>query len=108
MAALQAVSVAAGVARPPHELFHDAHLVARDFWQYLDRPFTGPFPQSALPFREGGAAYRIRTPAPTMGQHTTEVLQGVLGYGVEKLADLAARKITGTEAMPPGGRGTLR
>ncbi len=61
----------------------------------------------ALLRRGDGAAYRILTPAPTMGQHTAEVLRGVLGYGVEKLADLAARKITGTEAMPPSGRGTL-
>ncbi len=107
MAALQRAEVAAGVARPPHELFEDTHLVARDFWQYLDRPFTGAFPQSALPFREEGVAYRILTPAPTMGQHNAEVLGGLLGYDAGQLADLVARQIIGTEALPPSGRGTL-
>ena len=107
MAALQAAGVAAGVAVEPYALFDDPHLRARGFWQYLDRPFTGPFPQSALPFREGGVATPIRTPAPTMGQHTAEVLAGLLGYDVETLADFERRGITGTEAMAPRTRSAL-
>jgi crotonobetainyl-CoA:carnitine CoA-transferase CaiB-like acyl-CoA transferase len=107
MAALQAAGVAAGAAREPYRLFQDPHLNTRGFWQYLDRPFTGPFPQSALPFREGGAAYRIRTPAPTLGEHTEEILRDLLGYDDATLADLAARAITGTEVVPPRRRSAL-
>jgi crotonobetainyl-CoA:carnitine CoA-transferase CaiB-like acyl-CoA transferase len=100
MALLQAAGVAAGVARAPLDLFADPHLVARGFWQYLDRPFTGKFPQSVLPFREGAAAFPIRTPAPTLGQHTDEVLSELLGYSAEQLATLSARGVTGTEVLP--------
>ena len=107
MSLLQAAGVAAGVAVEPYALFQDPHLRARGFWQYLDRPFTGPFPQSALPFREGQAAYPIQTPAPTMGQHTAEVLTERLGYTAATLHDLAQRHIIGTEATPPRARSAL-
>jgi len=107
MAALQKAGVAAGTAIPPIALFDDPHLKARGFWQYLDRPFTGPFPQSALPFRENQTAYAIRTPAPTLGQHTAEILSSLLGYSEATLADLAARSITGTEAVAPRKRSAL-
>jgi len=100
MTKLQAAGVAAGVARAPIDLFKDAHLVARGFWQYVDRPFTGPFPQSSLPFREGGHATPVQTPAPTLGQHTEEILRDLLGYDAARLADLAARHITGTGPLP--------
>jgi crotonobetainyl-CoA:carnitine CoA-transferase CaiB-like acyl-CoA transferase len=100
MALLQQARVAAGVVRAPLDLFADPHLLARGFWQYLDRPFTGKFPQSVLPFREGGVAFPIRTPAPTLGQHTDEVLRELLGYSAEQLAALAAHGVTGTEVMP--------
>jgi len=100
MTELQAAGVAAGVARAPIDLFKDPHLMARGFWQYVDRPFTGPFPQSSLPFREGGHATPIRSPAPTLGQHTEEILRDLLGYDAARLTDLAARHITGTEPLP--------
>ncbi len=107
MAALQAAGVAAGVAVTPYALFDDPHLRARGFWQYLDRPFTGPFPQSSLPFRENGTPYTILTPAPTLGQHTADVLSDLLGYNQTTLDDLEHRTITGTEATPPRTRSAL-
>lgn len=99
---LQRHGVAAGAAVEPYALFQDPHLAARGFWQYLDRPFTGPFPQSALPFREGRVPTPIQFPAPTLGQHTGEILRELLGYDDARLADLAARNITGTEVKPAG------
>ncbi len=100
MAGLQAAGIAAGIALPPLALFDDPHLAARGFWQRLDRPFIGTFPQSSLPFREGGAPYPITRPAPTLGQHTTEVLRHALGYTEARLAGLAASGIIGTEVIP--------
>ncbi len=104
MTELQAAGVIAGVARAPLDLFEDPHLRARGFWQTLDRPFTGPFPQSSLPFRDGAMPYPILTPAPTLGEHTDAVLRDLLGYSDATRADLARRHITGTTAVPPRRR----
>jgi crotonobetainyl-CoA:carnitine CoA-transferase CaiB-like acyl-CoA transferase len=99
MAALQAAGVAAGVARAPFALFEDPQLVARGYWRKYARPFIGDFPQSVLPFREGDAPYPILSPAPTLGQHTEEVLARLLGYSREKLAALAEAGVTGTQTV---------
>jgi crotonobetainyl-CoA:carnitine CoA-transferase CaiB-like acyl-CoA transferase len=103
MAILQAAGIAAGAALPPLALFDDPHLAARGFWQRLDRPFIGPFPQSSLPFREGPTPYGVAIPAPTLGQHTKDVLRDLLGYSEQTLAGLEASAIIGTEVRP--GRG---
>jgi crotonobetainyl-CoA:carnitine CoA-transferase CaiB-like acyl-CoA transferase len=101
---LQRAGVAAGAVRAPLDLFADPHLAARGFWQYVERRFVGAFPQSVPPFRENGAPCPIRSPAPTLGEHTGEVLRGLLGYDDATLADLARRHVTGTEAVPPRPR----
>ncbi len=100
MAGLQAVGIAAGIALPPLALFDDPHLAARGFWQRLDRPFIGAFPQSSLPFREAAQPYPIATPAPTLGQHTEDVLRDILAYADDRIAGLKAAGIIGTEVMP--------
>ena len=101
MAELQAAGVAAGVARSPFDLAADPHLVARDFWRMVDRPFTGPNIQSSLPFRESGKPYPVRQAAPTLGQGNADILGGVLGLLADDLHRLEAAEIIGTAALPP-------
>ncbi len=62
MRTLQRHGVAAGAVRAPLELYEDPHLVARDFWQTVDRAFIGPHPQSSLAFREGEDPIRSASP----------------------------------------------
>jgi crotonobetainyl-CoA:carnitine CoA-transferase CaiB-like acyl-CoA transferase len=100
MAALQAAGVAAGVARRPFDLDTDPHLVARGFWQRLDRPFIGPHWQSSPAFREGDAAYPVRQVAPTLGQHNAAILGGRLGLSAAELERLAASDIIGSVPKP--------
>ncbi len=100
MLALQAAGVAAGVARAPFALFDDPQLLARGYWQACPRRYIGAFPQSVLPFREGGSPYAIDCPAPTLGEHTDAVLATLLGYEPEQLARLAHAGVTGTDVAP--------
>ena len=51
-----------------------------------------------------GAPTPIRFAAPTLGQSTDAILRDLLGYDDARLADLAARNITGTSAVPPRPR----
>jgi crotonobetainyl-CoA:carnitine CoA-transferase CaiB-like acyl-CoA transferase len=100
MAALQALGVAAGVARRPFDLDTDPHLVARGFWHRVDRPFIGPHWQSSPAFRENEAAYPVRRVAPTLGQDNGAILGGRLGLDAAELERLAMTDIIGTVPKP--------
>ena len=100
MLALQAVGVAAGVARLPFDLDHDPHLTARGFWHRVDRAFIGPHWLSSAAFREGPHAYPIRRVAPTLGQDNAAILGGRLGLSREDLDRLAAQDVIGTVPKP--------
>jgi crotonobetainyl-CoA:carnitine CoA-transferase CaiB-like acyl-CoA transferase len=101
MQALQARGVAAGVARGFAELTQaEPHLAARGYWQTIDRPHLGPHLQPSPPFREDGEPYPVRTPAPTLGQSTREVLTRILGLSDAELDRLEADWVIGTEPIP--------
>jgi crotonobetainyl-CoA:carnitine CoA-transferase CaiB-like acyl-CoA transferase len=101
MNALQAVRVAAGVARGFEELvIADPHLQARDYWQVVDRAVVGPHIQPSPAFREHGQSWPIRAPAPTLGQYTREVLTRILGLSTAELDRLEADRIIGEDAIP--------
>ncbi|WP_342710304.1 CoA transferase [Bradyrhizobium sp. B124] len=99
MAALQAVSVASGVARLPIDLLDDPQLDARGFIQQVDRAFIGKHPQPSMPFREGGAPFAIRSVPPTLGEHNREILSGMLGLSDAELEELTREGIIGTEML---------
>ncbi|MDB5480037.1 MAG: L-carnitine dehydratase/bile acid-inducible protein [Caulobacteraceae bacterium] len=105
MAALQARGVAAGAVRGLRETMEtEPQLTARGFWQRIDRPFLGPHLQASPVFREEGRPYAIRTPAPTLGQSTREVLGRLLGLTAEELNRLEAACIIGEAPIPMSER----
>ncbi len=104
MSALQRAGIAAGTVRSPFELQADPHLVARGFWQQVDRPFSGAHAQPSAPYREDDAPYAVRRPAPTLGQDNHAVLADLLGLSKDEIAALGEKGIIGTEAIPPAQR----
>lgn len=50
-------------------------LGARGFWVTVDREHTGPLTYPGAPWRFSKTPWRIRRPAPTLGQHTAEVFE---------------------------------
>jgi len=105
MATLQAQGIAAGAVRSLREVMEtEPQLTARGFWQRIDRPFLGPHLQSSPVFREEGRPYPIRTPAPTLGQSTREVLTRLLGLSVAELDRLEAARIIGEAPVPMSER----
>jgi crotonobetainyl-CoA:carnitine CoA-transferase CaiB-like acyl-CoA transferase len=105
MNALQAVGVAAGAVRSLREILgSEPHLIARGYWQTIDRPWLGTHRQASPVFREEGRPYPIRTPAPTLGQSTREVLVRVLGLGDAELDRLEAARIIGEAPIPMSER----
>lgn len=99
MSELQAVRIAAGVARLPVDLLKDRHLGSRAFLQQVERAFIGTHPQPSMPIREGARPFAIRTAAPTLGQHNREILSGLLGLSDAEIAQLARDGIIGTAML---------
>ncbi len=101
MAALQARGVAAGAARGLSEMvLYEPQLMARGYWQEVERPHMD-FPQQPSPaFREEGEPYPIRRHAPTLGQSSREVLGRILGVEAAELDRLEADAIIGEAPIP--------
>ena len=87
--ALQAVGIAAYPVQSCLDLRADENLEGWDFFLWLDQTECGPMPYD-------GPAYRFeRTPAelsaaPNIGEHTEEVLGGILGMTTGEIKELVA------------------
>ena len=76
-----------------------APLNVRGFFETCDHPVVGSQPLFGMPFRYSGIDRWIRTPAPTLGQHNTEILAGILGLTSEEIDELAELKVIGTAPL---------
>jgi benzylsuccinate CoA-transferase BbsF subunit len=88
---LQRAGVAASVVADNKYLSEeDAHLRARDYFVYCNHPEVGTRQHVGVPWKMGRTATIVRSAAPTIGQHTDEVLTETLGYSPEEVAGLRA------------------
>jgi crotonobetainyl-CoA:carnitine CoA-transferase CaiB-like acyl-CoA transferase len=94
------VPVAACVS--PAEITVNEQLQARGHFEAPEHPVTGTHAIPSLPFRfaSRGDEPWLRTAAPTVGQHTDEVLAELLGLDQEQLADLRRRGVTAARRAP--------
>jgi crotonobetainyl-CoA:carnitine CoA-transferase CaiB-like acyl-CoA transferase len=56
------------------DLVASPHLRARGFFATLDHPHAGAVTMPGAPYRFSATPWQLRSPAPTLGQHTAEVL----------------------------------
>jgi crotonobetainyl-CoA:carnitine CoA-transferase CaiB-like acyl-CoA transferase len=93
---LRAGGVAAARVTAPAALLTDPQLLERGFWEAVDHPVAGTFPCTGMPFAFLGKPRRwIHRVPPLYGQHTDEVLTGVLGRSERDLAELRASGVSG-------------
>jgi crotonobetainyl-CoA:carnitine CoA-transferase CaiB-like acyl-CoA transferase len=93
LAALEAAKVPCGAINNLAEVFADPQVRERamvDTWQH---PLHAGLKLVASPLKLGSTPVRRDLPPPLLGQHTDEVLQGLLGYGPERLAALREGKV---------------
>ena len=96
MARLQAVGVPAAIVYHQPDMFGDPQLLTREFFAEIGHPTIGPYlyPGAMAKFARGPAD--LETPAPTLGQHNEEILQGLLGVSDERYQQLIADEVIGT------------
>ena len=73
MAEAQAAGWPVTALNHPVDVLADPHFLARDFFVDVEHPAAGTVRQPGAPVRMDDG-WRLRRPAPTLGQHTTEVL----------------------------------
>ncbi|MCD9624380.1 CaiB/BaiF CoA-transferase family protein [Rhabdothermincola salaria] len=92
--------VAAGVPAAPltdsRRSSEQEQMQARGYFEPVDHPVVGTQATPGLPFRFASVDHWIRRPAPTLGQHNTEILGGWLGHDPAELAALEEQGVIGT------------
>jgi benzylsuccinate CoA-transferase BbsF subunit/naphthyl-2-methylsuccinate CoA transferase subunit len=89
--ALQAAGVAAGACADAKYLSEDPHLAEREYWVYREHPEVGKRQHCGIPWRMSGTPCEVKTAAPTLGQHTNEVMTGLLGYSAAEVEAMRAK-----------------
>ena len=70
------------------DLLADPYFHGRRYWTPIQHPSTGTVLHTGRPFIMTESPWRIRRPAPALGQHNREVLCGLLGFSQSELAQL--------------------
>ena len=89
---LQTAGVPAGPILRPDQLHHDPQLRAREFMVETEHPTGGRRRHPGVPWRTDAMAPNYQ-PAPLLGEHTHEVLTGLLGLSEEEYEELDAAKV---------------
>ena len=91
--ALQAACVSAYPVQNCMDLHRDENLEAFGFWHWLDHKEMGPSPYEGLAHRMSRTPGGLQRPAPTLGQHSDEVLGEVLGMAPAEIEELKREKV---------------
>ena len=87
---LEALSVGCGPINKLSEVFADPQIIARKAVLEMRHASGADVKIIANPVRLSETPADYRLPPPTLGQHTEEVLLGLLGIAPEKFAALRA------------------
>ena len=91
---LEAAGVPAGPILTYDQVFADPQVRHREMVVEVDHPVAGRSRVLGVPIKLGETPASVRRPAPTVGQHSTEILK-TLGYSDEELARLRAEAVIG-------------
>jgi crotonobetainyl-CoA:carnitine CoA-transferase CaiB-like acyl-CoA transferase len=70
------------------EVYSDQQVQHLGIVQEIDHPTAGVVKLAGSPVRVDGESLPVRTPPPRLGEHTDEVLAGLLGYDAGRVSEL--------------------
>lgn len=92
LAAFGEAGVPCGPINTLDQVYRHPQVVAREMLFEMQHPLAGPVPLTSNPIHFLEAPIRCELPPPLLGQHTREVLTGVLGLGPAQIEELSAAK----------------
>ena len=84
----QDARVPSGPVNSTKELMADPHFRERGFWSKVYHTYTGELEYPGRPFVPSETCWRVRRPAPLLGQHNMEIFCGRFGYSSSELAKI--------------------
>jgi crotonobetainyl-CoA:carnitine CoA-transferase CaiB-like acyl-CoA transferase len=85
--------MSSGILMTPEDMLESPQLQARNFFQEVEHPSTGPKMYPGPPYQLSDSEW-IQTRAPLLGEHNHEVLVGQLGLPEQELTDLSVKGVT--------------
>lgn len=75
------------------QIVNDVHVKARGTIWEIDHPVAGKIKVSGNPIIMSETPAEVKFPPPVLGQHTEEILSGMLKYTEEEITELKEKKI---------------
>ena len=97
---MRAAQIPCGEVRSVGDALRSPEARAREAVSWIPHPTVGQVPNLRSPIRYARTPVADPTPAPTIGQHSEQVLREVLGYDDTHLAALAAEGVFGDRIAP--------
>ena len=89
---LKAAGIPCGMINTVAQALQDPHTQARAMVETVTHPTAGPVKILGIPLKFSDTPASIRAAPPTLGQHSDEILQNMLGYDAAHIARLRANR----------------
>ncbi|MHB8918361.1 MAG: CaiB/BaiF CoA transferase family protein, partial [Desulfocucumaceae bacterium] len=90
---LEASNMPCGPINTIEQIVNDVHVKARGTIWEMDHPTAGKVKVTGNPINMSGTPAGIKSPPPVLGQHTEEILSGVLNYSPDEIRNLKEKKV---------------
>jgi formyl-CoA transferase/CoA:oxalate CoA-transferase len=90
---LRAAGIPCGPIQTIEEVCRDPQVLYRGMVQEIEHPAAGRLRQLGVPIKLSGTPGALRLPPPTLGQHTDEVLRGLLGLSARDVERLRRARV---------------
>jgi crotonobetainyl-CoA:carnitine CoA-transferase CaiB-like acyl-CoA transferase len=90
---LNAADVPCGPVNPIEDVFKDPQVLHRKMLVEIDHPVAGKIKQIGTPIKLSETPVTYRSPPPELGEHTEELLSGLVGLSKEQIKALKKARI---------------